>query len=46
MLKVMKQSGIKKKKVRVRYVPARYEKRKEEFNDRTLHVADKIQEVL
>ena len=45
MLKVMKTAGLKKKKVRVRKIPTRYDERIDEFNNRTLEVDNKINEI-
>ena len=45
MLKVMKTAGLKKKKVRVRNIPTRYDERIDEFNNRTLEVDNKINEI-
>ena len=42
----MKTAGIKKKKVKVKNKPARYEERIDEFKDRTILLDNKINEVL
>ena len=46
MLKVMKQAGLKKKKIRVVNIPARKEDRIDEFNDRTLEVDNRIYDII
>ena len=45
LLKIMKQAGMKKKKVHIQSIPARREERQDEFNDATLALDDWIYEL-
>ena len=46
MLQVMKTAGLKKKKVRIRNVPAKGEQRTEEFDNATIALDNKINDIL
>ena len=42
----MRSAGLKKKKVKIKNVPAKGEQRKEEFEDKTVALDDKINKIL
>ena len=46
MLQVMKSAGLRKKKVRIKNVPAKGEQRQDEFESQTLVLDNKINEIL